>query len=327
MVGVAELIVKVAIVTTKLIMVPFGVPFDHSYNTDIKLDKHLSGSAGNKPPNIFGIGNGFTLAKTIRNGVDFNVQCAKCGIHADMNLNGRLAFSIRQGVTEGYVEFKNNDPFTLDAQFGITLAGKVGTKTWDTPLKDKTGRQLQAIPFSPLTIPGIITLGPQASISVAFTATLEGKTELLVGGSLKIAPGSARVSVKDKSSNKITGLGVDFTPVLRATGSFTATGELGLPIALECGIDVLNGKFKKTVGIIDTPSIYLQAIASHDPSTPCHDGVELRLGAKNRIHIAALELWDYDIRDDIIYEAGIGCVTWVGMFPASTSKNHQGIPI
>lgn len=154
-------------------------------------------------------------------------------------------------------------------------------------------------------------LGPQASISVAFTATLEGKLELLIGGSLEIAPGSARASVKDTASNGIKGLEVTFNPVFRANGSFTATGDLGLPIALECGIDVLNGKFKKTVGLIDTPSIYMQAIANRadDGSVPCNDGVELRVGVKNRIHVAALSLWDYDLRDDVIYEASLGCVT------------------
>jgi hypothetical protein len=307
---IGDLIINFAVISVKLLMVPFGVPFDHSMNYDIVLDKRLDGlGGGNKPPTIFGIGNGFTLAKTVKHGAEFYVQCAKCGVHANMNLNGKLAFSIRDGVTEGFVEFNNNDEFTLDAQFGISLSGKLATKTWETPVKDRSGTQLTAIPFSPLTIPGIITIGPQGSISVAFTATLEGKAELLVGGSLTIAPGKARVSVKEKDNNGIHGLNVTFTPVLKATGSFTLTGDLGLPIAIECGIDVLNGKFKKTVGLIDTPSIYVQAIASHDPSTPCNDGVQVRLGAKNRIHVAALDLWDYDIRDDIIYEAGLGCVT------------------
>lgn len=313
---VSELIVENAVITLKLLMVPFGVPFDHSMSYDIRLDKDLSGAeAGNKPPKIFGIGNGFTLAKTVNHGVEFYVQCAKCGIHSNMNLNGRLAFSIRDGVTEGYVEFENRDTFTLDAQFGITLAGKLATRTWQTPFKDRNGRELMKVPFTPLTIPGIITLGPMGSIGVAFTATLDGNAELLVGGSLTMTPGVMRVSVKEKDNNGIHGFTTKFTPVLKANGSFTATGDLGLPITIECGIDVLNGEFKKTVGLVDTPSIYMQAIAAHDPSSPCNNGVELRLGAKNRIHVAALDMWDYDIRDDVIYEAGIGCVTWVSLFP------------
>lgn len=162
-----------------------------------------------------------------------------------------------------------------------------------------------------LTIVANTRLGPQLSVSVAFTATLEGKLELLVGGSFQIAAGSARASVKDTDANGFTGLDVKFTPVFRANGTFTATADLGLPIALECGIDVLNGKFKKTVGLIDTPSVYLQAIANRrdDGSVPCNDGVELRIGVKNRIHVAALDLWDYDLRDDVIYETAIGCVT------------------
>lgn len=154
-------------------------------------------------------------------------------------------------------------------------------------------------------------LGPQLSVSVAFTASLEGKLELLVGGSLHIAAGSARASVKDTDANGYTGLDVTFTPVFRANGTFTATADLGLPIALECGIDVLNGKFKTTVGLVNTPSLYLQAIANRrdDGAVPCNDGVELRVGVKNRIHVAALDIWDYDLRDDVLYETAIGCVT------------------
>lgn len=157
--GVTRFIIDVAIITAKLIMVPFGVPFDHSIHYDVEIDEHLTSGAGvsNKPPNIFGIGNGFTLARTVEDGIDFNVQCAKCGIHANFAVDGRLAFSISNGVTEGFVEFVNRDTFTLDALFGITLAGKLASKTWETPLKDRDGHQLVAVPFSPLTIPGIIT--------------------------------------------------------------------------------------------------------------------------------------------------------------------------
>lgn len=95
----------------------------------------------------------------------------------------------------------------------------------------------------------------------------------------------------------------------QASGAITAAAELGLPIALEVGLDILNGKFKKTVGFINKPSVYASATYSHDEGHKCNDGVELRAGIKNRIYIAALDKWDYDIRTDILYEKGIACVT------------------
>ena len=84
-----------------------------------------------------------------------------------------------------------------------------------------------------------------------------------------------------------------------------------MPIALEVGLDVLNGKFKKTVGLVDTPAIYISTKLSSNEGSTCNNGIELRAGIKNKIHVAALDLWDYQIRDDVLYEKGITCVTYV----------------
>lgn len=53
---------------------------------------------------------------------------------------------------------------------------------------------------------------------------------------------------------------------------------MGLPIALEVGLDILNGKFKKTVGLINKPSVYASAIYSSGEGHKCDNGVELRAG-------------------------------------------------
>lgn len=133
--------------------------------------------------------------------------------------------------------------------------------------------------------------------------------EFILGGQLEIDAGTARVSVKEHDSN-LSGLGAHVTPVFRASGNFKATGDLGLPFSLECGIDVLNGKFKKTIGVVNTPSVYVQAKASFgETSDTCPNGVEVRAGAKNRIHAAALDVWDYDLLDTTLYEGSLGCVT------------------
>lgn len=87
-----------------------------------------------------------------------------------------------------------------------------------------------------------------------------------------------------------------------------------MPIAVEVGVDVLNGKFKKTVGLVDTPAIYIAAEVSTLDESTCKNGLALRAGIKNKIHIAALDLWDYEIRDDVIFEQDIACLTYVFPF-------------
>lgn len=206
-------IVEFAIVAAKLIAVPFGVPFSHSYHNDFKLHKYLTAEAGNRPPKIFGNTDGFNLASS---GGIWSVQCAKCGVHADFTVDGELAFSLKDGITEGKVSLKNNDPFTIDAQFGITVEGQVDkghTKKYKKELK----KQVAAIPLSPLAIPGIITLGPQASLSVALDFVLNGKAKLLVGGSFSVSPGVAALSLVHKEENKLEGLQSKFTPVFKVS--------------------------------------------------------------------------------------------------------------
>lgn len=62
---------------------------------------------------------------------------------------------------------------------------------------------------------------------------------------------------------------------------------------------------------MNKPSVYASASVTNNPDAKCNNGVELRAGVKNRIYVQALELWDYDIRTDILYEKGIACVTYV----------------
>lgn len=207
---VANLVIQVAIFSAKLIAVPFRVPFNHSYHEDFKFHKYLTGEANNRPPKIFGIGDGFNLASS---GKIYSVQCAKCGIHADIMVDGELAFNIKDGITEGKVSLRNNGQFNIDAQFGITVEHQK-----DESIKAAT-KQLAAIPLSPLAIPGIITLGPQASISVALDLVLNGKAEMLLGGSLSIQPGVAALSLVHKKDNKLDGLQAKFTPVAKVSGS------------------------------------------------------------------------------------------------------------
>ena len=63
--------------------------------------------------------------------------------------------------------------------------------------------------------------------------------------------------------------------------------------------------------MIDTPALYLSAEASSGDGKACNNGIELRAGIKNKIHVAALDMWDYVLRDDILYEKGITCLTYV----------------
>jgi hypothetical protein len=128
-------------------------------------------------------------------------------------VDGRLAFSIQKGVTEGQVSLTNNDPFTIDAIFGVTLE-----KQYDKSIKGFSKR-LITVPLSPFTIPGIITLGPLLKLDSTLDLVLNGKAELLIGGSLAISPETYALSLIRKEDNKVTGSKAKFTPVAKVSWS------------------------------------------------------------------------------------------------------------
>lgn len=212
--NVGNTIIASAIVAAKLIAVPFGVPFDHSYHNDFKFTHEIVGEVSNRPPQIFGFTDGFNLAGS---GGIFSVQCAKCGVHGDFSVDGRLAFSLKDGITDGKISLINKDPFTVDAIFGITLEVQTdqSVKGFD--------KQIVAVPLSPLTIPGVLTIGPQLAIDGALDLVLNGKAELLVGGSLSIAPGTAGLSIVKREDNKLDGFDTTFTPVAKVSLTDNAT--------------------------------------------------------------------------------------------------------
>ncbi|KAI0388747.1 hypothetical protein F5Y17DRAFT_180805 [Xylariaceae sp. FL0594] len=301
---------QITILSAKLIAVPFGVPFDESYHHDFEIAKDIKYSGGNRPPKIFEFTDGYNLAGT---GGIFAVQCAKCGVHAKVSTEGRLAFSIKDGITEGYIAVHNEQNLTVDAIFGLTLEVQ-----YDKPLP-LAHKQIATVPFSPLAIPGIVTLGPELTVRGALDLILNGKAELLLGGTMKLGPGVARLSVIDRATNHIDGFKPLFIPVAKFQGAnLSATVELGLPIAIEVGLDVLNGLFKKTVSLVNKPSVY--GTAAVNSGSACK-GVEVSLGAKNRIYVGALDLWDYDIRTDIIFHKDLGCVTLSGFSSPQPEPN------
>lgn len=300
-----NLIETLAEVAIDLIKVPFGFPFERNFHDDFNLDYFPRQTSGAKPPKIFGIDDGFSLSNPSAVGA---IQCAKCGIKGKITVDGEFAFSIKEGVTKGEISFVNPKSLTISAIAGITVRGQLSED-----LK-KITKQLKALPLSPLAIPGIFTIGPQVSISAAATLDITGRLELLMGGELTIGDGTARASLVDSSRNELTGFHPTFKPVFKATaGEIGVTMDFGLPVALEAGLDVLSGKFKKTVGIVNTPSLYVNGKAASGGGAAC-EGISLTVGAKNKIHIGAFGLVEYTLHELQVYESQLLCIKSVLSF-------------
>ncbi|KAJ5300210.1 hypothetical protein PENANT_c121G00984 [Penicillium antarcticum] len=293
-----------------LAKVPFGYPFERSFSEDFKIKEKLVGKAHK----ILGHENGYQLGPkdegeygTVK--TKGTIQCAKCGLSANFNVRGRLKFTREDGVTAATATFDNYDPITVDAIFGIN--GKISyEKTWEKPIPIKKQP-------TPIDIPGLITIGPMIKVNVAFTVTVEGEAEMLVGGSYSMAKGSATIDLVQSDNTAIEGLDQNFTPTIELSGTLTGTAEFGLPFTVEAGIDFLDGKWRATAGMTVSPAVYLKSIVTtKEGNDTCTNGLELRAGVKSPVVFSVLDRYNSDeFLSDPLYEHGLACFTKDGYQP------------
>jgi hypothetical protein len=132
-------------------------------------------------------------------------------VKGSFSVEGHLAFSMKDGITNDTMSLVNDEPFILDVQLGIDLEGVAPT------IHDLTKKRVLVINLSPLRIPGIIIVGPQIAMTAEFLASLTGKAQILIGGTLSLSPGTAVLSLVNKEQNRLDGLNVTFTPVAKVS--------------------------------------------------------------------------------------------------------------
>lgn len=302
-------------------MVVFGVPFEEEYHADIQFD-HTTGG-GQLPLNFGSFGGQFgggasNLQNVLKNvvlskpGATAMIACNSCGAKGNLSFEGALSFSITKGVYRARVSLNNHDPLLFDAIFNITTDAKAfKDNTNKGGIKTVLEKQLFAVPFSPLTIPKVITIGPQLSVTAAASIYVDAHAEFIAGGRFSIAPGEIVLDIQSEN-NKASGFNPSFTPIFEfQKGNVIATADFALPVGIELALDVLSGTWKKAIGVYTAPSLYLTAGYSYGEKHACDKGIELRAGAKNRIYSSALGIWEYEFKSlgFTFYETGIGCIS------------------
>ncbi|THC93340.1 hypothetical protein EYZ11_007196 [Aspergillus tanneri] len=307
-----NIVIKIAAVTVKLLLVPFGVPFNEAYHADMDFDHRAGGGrlSTDLGSALSMISDNFVVSQ---HGAGASIKCVSCGAKGKFTFDGKLAFDVSHGISRAEVSFINHDPFLIDAIFALT----VDARAFKTKPNNENGfsmtaeKQIAAVPLSPFTIPTIITLGPEVSVNVAASIYFDAHGEFTAGARFSISEGRLVLNVTDKDRNEASGFKPSLEPVFNMTkGNIVATADLALPVGLELGVDVLMGTWKKTIGVFDAPSVYLTAGHSKGEGHAC-DGVEFRAGAKERVYSSALGIWEYEFKElgRTFYETGIGCLS------------------
>ncbi|ETS87791.1 hypothetical protein PFICI_01619 [Pestalotiopsis fici W106-1] len=247
-------------------------------------------------------------------GVDY--WCINCGIKGNIQATGTLKANLG-GIKNA--ELKINGNLYAGLFVGVDAFATIKKKNTKTLFK----RGLPA-----LTIPKIFVLGPSVSLGVSAEARIELIGRALAGASLNWEKINGTINFLDKTKTVTSG----FTPVLNGTLQTTKKSKiilsLGLPVAIEFGLDLLDGTWKKEASLTETPS--LQAVLDYEetvkisgttenggcgsvdttPSTKCY-GVYWNITAVNDVELNLFDVVDYNLFHWESKVIAQGCVgTW-----------------
>lgn len=327
---VAKVMVTIALTVVKLLLVPFGVPFDQEYHADISFEHYVDPNVGigsdlvttitGTIGNLAGNGKDDPEAVYSKQGGSIFVTCHKCGTKGDFTFDGKLAFSISDGLTKAQVSLVNSKPFVIEAIFGLKTQGRAlptGKEVTNNKGKKSTkgfratiSKALPAIPLTPLYIPGLLTVGPQLVVEPGVSVYIDATANIKTGPKFTVAPGNLTLDAKNPGVNVAYGWEPEFNWVFEIDGNVVATADLALQIGIEVALDVLTGTFKTAAGIYTAPSVYFTAEYSKNQGKECDGGVELRLGAKNRVYSSVFGLREYEFKElgTVFADKGLGCI-------------------
>lgn len=269
-----------------------------------------------------------------KQGGSIAVNCAHCGTRGHFQFEGKLAFSIATGLSKAQISLINAEPFVIEAVFGITPQGRALPEGHDVPGPDgkrsKKGFRttasapLKPIPLGPWSIPTLLTIGPQLVVEPQISAYVDSKVNMEVGPRFTVSTGNVTFDALNPDNNVAYGWEPKFEWVFDANGNIVATGDMALQVGIEMALDVLSSTFKLSAGIYTAPSAYFTAEYSNGQGKKCDNGVELRIGAKNRVYAQLLDKafeqigkreFEFPELTSVFADKGLGCLSSNGWDP------------
>lgn len=229
-----------------------------------------------------------------------DLTCDNCYARGDFMLAGRIAASVNDGVKEGHV--------AVSGKWNSRLA--LAMKLQGNHQYNLIKKQLLAVNMVHLQIPGFLSIGPQVSVTAEVDLSFNAEADILVGATLDMEPSLAQVDFINNQNSWIDGFHPVLTPIAKFRGDQTLSAKLalGLPLALEFGLDVLNGKWKRNVGLVERPSFAVTAEKSD--ISGCSNGIQIGLSIDNEIYIESniRKQHTHKLRIDNLWNHPLACI-------------------
>ncbi|KAF2149140.1 hypothetical protein K461DRAFT_324547 [Myriangium duriaei CBS 260.36] len=176
----------------------------------------------------------------------FEIFCVNCGITGSFTMTGTASASLLHGLEDAFLQVTGN----LHAGLYLGLnAHYSGSKS--------TNVNILTVPIGAVSVPKLLTIGPTLSLGASVNLNLNAQGQVLVGGALDWPAISAKLDFVKTSTSGVSGFKPNFSHTFTANGQATLTAGLGLPISLAVGISILDGHWKYSLALKDTPALNL----------------------------------------------------------------------
>ncbi|EME48461.1 hypothetical protein DOTSEDRAFT_76094 [Dothistroma septosporum NZE10] len=190
--------------------------------------------------------------------------CVDCKITGDIEVTGQATFTLPFGITGLAVKLQG----TLTANMGL------GLDAFASYTADAFDIRIFEVGVEGLSIPEIIAVGPYLTLDINAELKVETVGQFLAGAELHWEALGFTLDFLFPILSKGHGFAPQVTPKFKASGNVTATASLGIPLALNIGVDILDGTFTEAIALIDRPAI--EAVAEYGAlGTPVYaDGMD-----------------------------------------------------
>jgi hypothetical protein len=215
-----------------------------------------------------------TEFKGDKGSAEIDLFCVDCGLRGRISMAGQAKWNAKDGLQS------LNAGINANIEAGIHLGLVAAVKYNDT----KTAKIVnQGLPDVGVAVGKLFSAGVYLSVDAVAAVDINAEGQVIVGVAMKIPNFEAKLNLLDADSStksSVTGFTPEFTKRFAAKGKIETQLRFSLPIAINAGIEITPLNFKRTLALIEEPSIYgnttLAGSTANEEaaSDSCNNGIE-----------------------------------------------------
>ena len=263
------------------------------------------------------------------------IWCVDCGASGNVAIGGGVSADV-DGITGGSLNFG-----ALDFKIPLTFGFEASKSGIGQTLKS----QLFEIPLTPFTVEPFFSIGPKFTFAVDFTVWVGTTGNLKAGANMHWGKASTTIQLPDKDKNtagvkSMDGWDPDVEKVFDFSGGeLNLNATLGIPMAFNVGLTLLQHPISKSVSITDTPSIELDTTfnlpnhARRDHprdltvrDNSCQNGIAELVNFKNAVDFDVFGFWSTKVASfsTSLYSTCVKTATSSSSASSSLSSSSSG---